>query len=258
MVVKFRERGWCQGDVYKTTRAREILGTGKTFEELGLEDWEEVVVVGRLRGGGFPAGGNGGVGGISVTSADIRGVQWWELVSSWWVAGGGKGIGPTGRAPVVLAVNPTYCEPGGAAGVDVGAGIGQFGPEVRFNLERASAEKERGSCSGREFSEGVAAPLPVGRLVQEADRPGEATSAVDVLAGLVPGEVVGCLRDVARRGLCNRWCRLQRLFRTGSCRAGLPSLLMRRRRWRRSSRRKGVRLKMLGSTLKWRKRGHGF
>ena len=39
-----------------------ILGMGKTVEEEGLEDWGEVVIVGRLRGGGFAGGGKGGFG----------------------------------------------------------------------------------------------------------------------------------------------------------------------------------------------------
>ena len=52
-----------QSDVYLTTQGAKNTGMGKTVEELRLADWREVVVVGRLRGGGFVGGGKGGVGG---------------------------------------------------------------------------------------------------------------------------------------------------------------------------------------------------
>ena len=54
------ESGWEQG---VTARGGKVLGVGKTVEELGLEDWAEVVVVGWLRGRGFSSGGKSGVGG---------------------------------------------------------------------------------------------------------------------------------------------------------------------------------------------------
>ena len=47
-----------QGDFYLTTCGGKIFRMENTVEELGLEDWVEEVVVGRLRGGG-----TGGVGG---------------------------------------------------------------------------------------------------------------------------------------------------------------------------------------------------
>ena len=58
----------CRGDFYLTSCGGTILGMEKTVEELGLEDWREVVVVGGLRGDCFPSGGDGaglGVGGGS-------------------------------------------------------------------------------------------------------------------------------------------------------------------------------------------------
>ena len=142
-------------------------------------------------------------------------------------AGGGRGIGPTGRAPVVvLAVNLTYRKPGGAGSVDVGEGAGS-GVAVRSLRRKGAVASWKGGG---------------------ADRLGEAMSAVEVLAGLEPGGVVEGLRDVVRRAV-QQIVPAPTPFSDGSCRAGLLSLLTRRRRWRRSSRSKGVSLKRLGSTL---------
>ena len=43
-----------QGDFYPTTCGGKILGTEKTVEEPGLEDWEEVVAAGEVEVVVFP------------------------------------------------------------------------------------------------------------------------------------------------------------------------------------------------------------
>ena len=100
------------------------------------------------------------------------------------VVGGCKGVGPTGRAlVVVLAENPTYRKPG-------------RGGVIVELCSKALGEKDKGSGVGiaREPSEEEVAPLPVGRVIQEADRLREDIRAVEVLAGLV----AGCVADSVR------------------------------------------------------------
>ena len=125
---------------------------------------------------GFPGGGKGGVGGCGSGPGNPWGVVVWGLwccslfgysvfvlrcgyqrgavvgagvggggqsAGRGVVAGGGRRLASTRRAPaVVAAANPTSRKPSGAVSVDVGAWV-QFGPKVRFNLERALAEEER-------------------------------------------------------------------------------------------------------------------
>ena len=60
-----------------------------------------------------------------------------------------KEQGPPGRVPVVVpGLNPTYQKPGRGGGVQVGAGVGQFSPKIRLNLEKAMGEDGRGSMNG--------------------------------------------------------------------------------------------------------------
>ena len=86
-------------------------------------------------------------------------------------------------------LNPTCRKSGRGASVDVGAGVGQFGPKVRFNLEEAISE------GMKEQLEEEVAPLLVGRVVQKVEKLRLAMRAVELLASLVPGDVAESLRD---------------------------------------------------------------
>ena len=124
-----------QSDVCLTTKGGKILGMGKTVEELGLEGWGGEVVVGRLRGGGFASGW-----------------VWWR--GPWCrrrcVRFGRSSLvnghveyavqATVGVLALLLQVGSNEGRKAGSGGVNVGAGVGQFCPKVRFNLEKAIRE----------------------------------------------------------------------------------------------------------------------
>ena len=64
-----------------TSSGGKILGTEKTVEELGLEDWREVVVSG---------GGQGGVGGVGLGGGgegEVWGSGGYQVIPGEWFLG---------------------------------------------------------------------------------------------------------------------------------------------------------------------------